>query len=309
MDGKLRSHSSAVPGGRSAPQIPLVAFVCWPRVTRFWKRQPRRGTHPAVRRCGVVSSLQFLGFIESCTSGSDLKPKKKKEKHERWGWSPVLAFFRPAMSPHSSQQNGGPADWAEPRSTYVCKNCSQMFYTEKGLSSHMCFHSDQWPSPRGQREQQVKGAHRAFGVSGGRSVAGDWMSSTPGWRCTPEWSLGTGGGQEPGRAARSLLPTVRLKEPSIVRIQEFGVEFCRPPRQVPRPEGDGQSPPGAKKSPDSPAVAPLAVPASLPAAPVNRPPGSTAKVGAGQSARFLPAASPPAGGGCGESPNQTPRET
>lgn len=43
----------------------------------------------------------------------------------------------------------------------------------------------------------MKGAHRAFGVSGGRSVAGDWMSSTPGWRCTPEWSLGTGGGQEP----------------------------------------------------------------------------------------------------------------
>ncbi|XP_025770082.1 zinc finger protein 541 [Puma concolor] len=111
-----------------------------------------------------------------------------------------------------SQQNGGPADWAEPRSTYVCKNCSQMFYTEKGLSSRMCFRSDQWPSPRGQQEQQ-----------------------------------------------------------------EFGAEFCPPLRQVPRPEGDGQSPPGANKSLDSPAAAPLAVPASLPAAPVNRPAGSTAK--------------------------------
>ncbi|XP_049477581.1 zinc finger protein 541 isoform X1 [Panthera uncia] len=111
-----------------------------------------------------------------------------------------------------SQRNGGPADWAEPRSTYVCNNCSQMFYTEKGLSSHMCFHSDQWPSPRGQQERQ-----------------------------------------------------------------EFGVGFCQPLRQLPRPEGDGQSPPGAKKSPDSPAAAPLAVPASLPAAPVNRPAGSTAK--------------------------------
>ncbi|XP_057348929.1 zinc finger protein 541 [Manis pentadactyla] len=56
-----------------------------------------------------------------------------------------------------NHQNGGPADWAEPRSTYVCKNCSQMFYTEKGLTSHMCFHSDQWLSPRGNQDQQVSG--------------------------------------------------------------------------------------------------------------------------------------------------------
>lgn len=59
-------------------------------------------------------------------------------------------------SPCSTQQNGGPGDWAEPRSTFICKNCSQMFYTEKGLSSHMCFHSDQWPSPR-TKQEQVKG--------------------------------------------------------------------------------------------------------------------------------------------------------
>nr|XP_034801010.2 zinc finger protein 541 isoform X2 [Pan paniscus]XP_054959463.1 zinc finger protein 541 isoform X2 [Pan paniscus]XP_054959464.1 zinc finger protein 541 isoform X2 [Pan paniscus] len=53
-----------------------------------------------------------------------------------------------------NQQNGNPTDWTKPRSTFVCKNCSQMFYTEKGLSSHMCFHSDQWPSPRGKQEPQ-----------------------------------------------------------------------------------------------------------------------------------------------------------
>ncbi|XP_032752101.1 zinc finger protein 541 [Rattus rattus] len=52
------------------------------------------------------------------------------------------------------QPNGAPTDWMESKSTFVCKNCSQMFYTEKGLSSHMCFHSDQWPSPRGKQEQQ-----------------------------------------------------------------------------------------------------------------------------------------------------------
>ncbi|XP_062969244.1 zinc finger protein 541 [Cynocephalus volans] len=106
-----------------------------------------------------------------------------------------------------NQQNGGPADWTEPRSTYICKNCSQMFYTEKGLSSHMCFHSDQWPSPRGKQEHQV-----------------------------------------------------------------FGMEFCKPPRQ-----GDGQSPPGAKKPLDNMATAHSVIPVSVPVAPANRSLWSTAR--------------------------------
>ncbi|KAM9633054.1 zinc finger protein 541 [Trichechus inunguis] len=110
------------------------------------------------------------------------------------------------------QQNGSPADRTEPRNTHVCKNCSQMFYTEKGLSSHLCFHSDQWPSPPGKQEQQV-----------------------------------------------------------------FGSEFCKPPRQVLRPDGDGQSPPGAKKSVDNAAAAPLVIPVSVPVAPGTRLPGSGAK--------------------------------
>ncbi|XP_061029658.1 zinc finger protein 541 [Eubalaena glacialis] len=116
------------------------------------------------------------------------------------------------MAGGCNQHSGGPTDWAEPRSTYVCKNCSQMFYTEKGLSSHMCFHSDQWPSPRGKQEPQV-----------------------------------------------------------------FGMEFCKPPRQVLRPEGDRQSPPGARKSLDNVTAAPLVVPVSVPVAPANHRPGS--KVG------------------------------
>ncbi|XP_072822865.1 zinc finger protein 541 isoform X1 [Vicugna pacos] len=116
------------------------------------------------------------------------------------------------MAGGCNQHSGGPADWAEPRGTYICKNCSQMFYTEKGLSSHMCFHSDQWPSPRGKQEQQV-----------------------------------------------------------------FGMEFCKPPRQVLRPEGEEHSPPGARKSLDNMTATPLVVPVSGPVAPMNRPPGNTAK--------------------------------
>ncbi|XP_053463285.1 zinc finger protein 541 [Nycticebus coucang] len=111
-----------------------------------------------------------------------------------------------------NQQNGGPAEWTEPRNTFICKNCSQMFYTEKGLNSHMCFHSHQWPSPRGKQEPQV-----------------------------------------------------------------FGTEFYKPPRQVLRSEGDGQSPPGAKKPLDITAAAPVVIPISVPVTPVNRHGGSMAK--------------------------------
>ncbi|XP_058281689.1 zinc finger protein 541 isoform X3 [Hylobates moloch] len=110
-----------------------------------------------------------------------------------------------------NQQNSSPTDWTEPRSTFVCKNCNQMFYTEKGLSSHMCFHSDQWPSPRGKQEPQV-----------------------------------------------------------------FGTEFCKPLRQVLRPEGDRHSPPGARKPLDPTAAAPLVVPQSIPVVPVTRHIGSMA---------------------------------
>ncbi|KAI5256936.1 hypothetical protein MUG91_G177n130 [Manis pentadactyla] len=68
-----------------------------------------------------------------------------------------------SMSGGYNQQNGGPADWAEPRSTYVCKNCSQMFYTEEGLTSYMCLPNDQWLSPRRKQDQQVK--HGVFQAS------------------------------------------------------------------------------------------------------------------------------------------------
>ncbi|KAI5256928.1 hypothetical protein MUG91_G177n1 [Manis pentadactyla] len=60
-----------------------------------------------------------------------------------------------SMVGRCNQQNGGPADWAEPRSTYVCKNCSQMFHTEEGLTRHMCFPNDDWLSLRGNQDQQV----------------------------------------------------------------------------------------------------------------------------------------------------------
>nr|KAF6412475.1 zinc finger protein 541 [Rousettus aegyptiacus] len=114
----------------------------------------------------------------------------------------------PLMSPEQMQVF---QMFAKPQRAFSHAQVAQMFYTEKGLGSHMCFHSDQWPSPRTKQEQV------------------------------------------------------------------FGTEFCKPLRQAPRPDGDGQSPPGAKKSLDSPAAAPLEVSVSVPVAPAHRPLGSTAK--------------------------------
>ncbi|XP_073082713.1 zinc finger protein 541-like [Manis javanica] len=59
-----------------------------------------------------------------------------------------------------NQQNGGPAEWAEPRSTCVCRNCSPMFHTQEGLTSHTCFPNDQWLPPRGNQDQQGQDGHQ-----------------------------------------------------------------------------------------------------------------------------------------------------
>lgn len=74
---------------------------------------------------------------------------------------------------------------------------------------------------------------------------------------------------------------VSLKGLSLLCVQVFGMKFCKPSRQVLRPEGDGQSPLGARESLGNPAAAALGVPVSAPVAPASRPPGS--KVGADQS--------------------------
>ena len=119
----------------------------------------------STRPWGIGASSPFLQFTRSC------------QGIQAWGWSPILPFLPPDTSPRSHQHNRGSTDWAEPRSTYICKNCSQMFYTEKGLNSHMCFHSDQWPSPRGKQDPQVKGREAAFSspeLGRGGGLAGGW---------------------------------------------------------------------------------------------------------------------------------------
>uniref|UniRef100_H3AZ55 Zinc finger protein 541 n=1 Tax=Latimeria chalumnae TaxID=7897 RepID=H3AZ55_LATCH len=40
------------------------------------------------------------------------------------------------------------AAWKDSEESFICKNCHQVFYTQKGLNSHFCFHSEQWQSPQ-----------------------------------------------------------------------------------------------------------------------------------------------------------------
>uniref|UniRef100_A0A8C8S5J7 Zinc finger protein 541 n=1 Tax=Pelusios castaneus TaxID=367368 RepID=A0A8C8S5J7_9SAUR len=61
------------------------------------------------------------------------------------------------LSAGCNKTSGVSADGNKSASGFVCKTCGQLFYTEKGLNSHMCFQSEQWHSPHEKMEQQVKG--------------------------------------------------------------------------------------------------------------------------------------------------------
>ncbi|XP_062454180.1 zinc finger protein 541 [Rhea pennata] len=72
-------------------------------------------------------------------------------------YSLTNAVKEESLSAECNKTSGVPADGGKYESGFLCKNCSQLFYTEKGLESHMCFHSEQWYSPASKEEQQVKG--------------------------------------------------------------------------------------------------------------------------------------------------------
>ncbi|KAK2495033.1 hypothetical protein MC885_005964 [Smutsia gigantea] len=67
------------------------------------------------------------------------------------------------------------------------------------------------------------------------------------------------------------------QQPSLLCVWVLGTEFYKPLRQVLRPEVEGQSPPGARRSSDSMSTAPLGTPVSVPVGPVSRPRRSPAK--------------------------------
>ncbi|XP_010565484.1 PREDICTED: zinc finger protein 541 [Haliaeetus leucocephalus] len=54
-----------------------------------------------------------------------------------------------------NKTGAAPADGSSCESGFLHKNCGQLFYTENGLESHRCLHSEQWHLPQRKEEQQV----------------------------------------------------------------------------------------------------------------------------------------------------------
>lgn len=56
----------------------------------------------------------------------------------------------------SNNTGAAPADGSNCESSFLRKNCSQLFYTENGLESYRCFRGEQWHLPQRNEEQQVR---------------------------------------------------------------------------------------------------------------------------------------------------------
>ncbi|KGL82638.1 Zinc finger protein 541, partial [Tinamus guttatus] len=77
-----------------------------------------------------------------------------------------------------TKTSGVPTDGGRFESGFLCKSCSQLFYTEKGLESHMCFQGEQWCSPERKEEQQPAGKQQ-----GGSRLPPEGTSNVPSCRC------------------------------------------------------------------------------------------------------------------------------
>ncbi|KYO43732.1 zinc finger protein 541 isoform B [Alligator mississippiensis] len=113
----------------------------------------------------ILSPTQVAmdSFSLPCTSSSHVTGEKRKLtifNRIQGGkiYSLTNAVKEENLLPGCNKTSAGHMDGSKCESGFVCKNCSQLFYTEKGLSSHMCFHSEQWQSPQGRNEQQVHDA-------------------------------------------------------------------------------------------------------------------------------------------------------
>ncbi|KAL8219900.1 UNVERIFIED_CONTAM: hypothetical protein K2H54_035967 [Gekko kuhli] len=71
----------------------------------------------------------------------------------------IYSFTNAASEEHfppgCSKSGGGPGAGSQHENGFVCRTCGQLFYTERGLNSHMCFYSEQWQSPTGKEKEQV----------------------------------------------------------------------------------------------------------------------------------------------------------
>ncbi|XP_053122937.1 zinc finger protein 541 isoform X2 [Hemicordylus capensis] len=104
-----------------------------------------------------VAMASFSLPSTSFDSGARVKPKLTIFNRIQGG--NIYSFTNPMREepfpPGCTKTEGGPIERSEHGSNFVCTTCSQLFYTERGLNSHMCFYSEQWQSPSGKEKQQA----------------------------------------------------------------------------------------------------------------------------------------------------------
>ncbi|KAL7980797.1 hypothetical protein Chor_001951 [Crotalus horridus] len=67
----------------------------------------------------------------------------------------MASFSLPSTSFDSGKTEADLGDRNEKGNSFRCATCNQLFYTERGLNSHMCFYGEQWQSPSGKEKQQA----------------------------------------------------------------------------------------------------------------------------------------------------------
>ncbi|XP_077192615.1 zinc finger protein 541 isoform X1 [Paroedura picta] len=104
-----------------------------------------------------VAMASFSLPSTSFDSGTGTKPKMAILNRTQGGntYSFTNAVREEQFSPGCSKSGGGPGDRSQRETGFVCRTCSQLFYTERGLNSHMCFYSEQWQSPSGNEKEQA----------------------------------------------------------------------------------------------------------------------------------------------------------
>ncbi|KAK9394348.1 zinc finger protein [Crotalus adamanteus] len=124
--------------------------------------RPRRKEKPKFDIASMASPSQvamasFSLPSTSFDSGSRAKPKLTIFNRIQGGniYSFTNAIKEECFSPGCSKTEADLGDRNEKGNSFRCATCNQLFYTERGLNSHMCFYGEQWQSPSGKEKQQA----------------------------------------------------------------------------------------------------------------------------------------------------------
>ncbi|XP_060113739.1 zinc finger protein 541 [Heteronotia binoei] len=107
-----------------------------------------------------VAMASFSLPSTSFDSGGGAGAKPKMTIFNRIQGGNIYSFTNATREEHflhgCSKSGGGLGDSSQQENNFVCRTCGQLFYTERGLNSHMCFYSEQWQSPSGKGKEQAQ---------------------------------------------------------------------------------------------------------------------------------------------------------